>query len=46
MARLREDPAVRGQLEALENAVGGGQLSPRVAAQRLVMQFWKDGKEQ
>ncbi len=44
MARLREDPAVRERVRAMEDAVSAGQLSPRVAAQQLVEQFWKDGK--
>ncbi len=45
MARLREDPAVRERILPLEQAVSAGQLSPRVAAQQLVTQFWKDGKD-
>jgi LAO/AO transport system kinase len=45
MARLREDPVVRARIQSLEKAVGDGQVSPRVAAQQLVTQFWKDGKE-
>lgn len=44
MTRLREDPAVRRQIQSLENAVSSGQISPRVAADQLVNQFWKDGK--
>jgi len=45
MARLREDPAVRQQIQLLEDAVSAGQLSPRVAAEQLVTRFWKDGKD-
>ncbi|MEQ1801348.1 MAG: methylmalonyl Co-A mutase-associated GTPase MeaB [Gammaproteobacteria bacterium] len=44
LARLREDPAVRQRIAALEAAVGAGQLSPRVAAEQVVTRFWKDGK--
>jgi LAO/AO transport system kinase len=44
MARLREDPAVRERVQSLEEAVSAGQVSPRVAAQQLVTEFWKDGK--
>ena len=43
MARLREDPAVRERVQALEQAVSAGTVSPRVAAQQLVTRFWKDG---
>ena len=46
LARLREDPAVRLRIQALEQAVSAGQVSPRVAAQQLVSKFWKDGKGQ
>ncbi|MDH5255489.1 MAG: methylmalonyl Co-A mutase-associated GTPase MeaB [Gammaproteobacteria bacterium] len=45
MARLREDPAVRQRVVALEEAVSAGQISPRVAAEQLVARFWKDGKD-
>lgn len=45
MARLREDPAVRQRIQSLEDAVSRGQVSPRVAAEQLVNQFWKDGKD-
>jgi len=45
LARLREDPAVRRHLQSLEEAVGAGQVSPRVAAEQLVTRFWKDGKD-
>jgi len=45
MARLREDPAVRQRIQSLEDAVSAGQLAPRVAAEQLVNQFWKDGKD-
>jgi len=43
MARLREDPAVRERVRALEQAVSAGTVSPRVAAQQLVTRFWKEG---
>jgi len=46
MTRLREDPRVRERILPLEQAVSEGRLSPRVAAQELVTQFWKDGKDQ
>ncbi len=45
MARLREDPAVRERVQALEQAVSAGTVSPRVAAQQLVTRFWKEGQE-
>ncbi|MSR08146.1 MAG: methylmalonyl Co-A mutase-associated GTPase MeaB [Gammaproteobacteria bacterium] len=45
MARLREDPAVRERVQALEQAVSAGRVSPRVAAQQLVTRFWKEGQE-
>ncbi|MEZ5564972.1 MAG: methylmalonyl Co-A mutase-associated GTPase MeaB [Gammaproteobacteria bacterium] len=45
MARLREDPAVRRRLAVLEEAVGSGQLSPRVAASQLVAEFWTNGQK-
>jgi LAO/AO transport system kinase len=44
MARLRADPAVRRHIQSLEDAVSSGHLSPRVAADQLVNQFWKDGQ--
>ncbi len=44
MARLREDPEVRARLQTMEQAVSEGRLAPRVAAQQLVEQLWKDGK--
>ncbi len=44
MARLREDPAVRERVTGMEEAVSAGALSPRVAARKLVEQFWKDDK--
>jgi len=46
MARLREDPAVRQRIVALEEAVSAGRISPRVAAEQLVTRFWKDGENQ
>ena len=45
LARLREDPAVRQRIAQLEQDVSAGQVSPRVAAQALVTQFWKDGQQ-
>jgi len=44
MARLREDPAVRQRIAALEEAVSAGRISPRVAAEQLVNRFWTDGE--
>ena len=43
LAQLREDPAVRERIQALEQSVSAGQVSPRVAARQLLAKFWKDG---
>jgi LAO/AO transport system kinase len=43
LARLRDDPAVRGRILSLEQAVSAGRISPRVAAEELVTTFWKAG---
>jgi len=45
MALLREDPRVRQRIQELEQAVAAGRVSPRVAAQELVHNFWKDGNQ-
>jgi LAO/AO transport system kinase len=44
LAMLREDPAAAARMQALEDAVAAGKLSPRVAAQELVRNFWKEGR--
>ena len=44
LALLREDPAAAARMQTLEQAVTAGKLSPRVAAQELVQNFWKDGR--
>ncbi len=44
LARLREDPAVRLRLAGLEEAVGSGRLSPRVAADQLITDFWNNSQ--
>jgi LAO/AO transport system kinase len=44
LALLREDPAAAVRMQALEQQVAAGKLSPRVAAQELVQNFWKDGR--
>ena len=45
MALLQEDPLVRQRIQELEQAVAAGRVSPRVAAQELVHNFWKDGNQ-
>lgn len=44
LARLREDPAVRLRLAGLEEAVASGRLSPRVAADQLITDFWNNSQ--
>ncbi len=44
LALLRVDPETATRMQALEQAVAAGELSPRVAAQELVQNFWKDGR--
>lgn len=44
LALLREDPAAAARMQTLEQAVAAGTLSPRVAAQELAQNFWKDGR--
>jgi LAO/AO transport system kinase len=41
--KLKTDPNITGQLRKLETAVAAGKASPRVAAQKLVETFWKNG---
>ena len=39
----RDDPEARERIRELEQAVSAGKLSPRIGAESLVEQFWKDG---
>ncbi|MGI9330491.1 MAG: methylmalonyl Co-A mutase-associated GTPase MeaB [Gammaproteobacteria bacterium] len=44
LEQLKSDPDVGKRIKELENSVGDGKTSPRVAAQELVAHFWKNVK--
>jgi len=45
LERLKSDPAIGKRIGDLEEAVGAGQTSPRVAAQELLEHFWKQEED-
>lgn len=45
LERLNSDPEIGQRISELEDAVGAGETSPRVAAQELVERFWKQEED-